>query len=275
MNKPFLKWLGGKTRLINDIKEVLPRGKRLVEPFTGSGAVFLNTSYEEYLLADSNRDLINLYAILKSKGRSFLKICNALFIPEYNTEKKYLELRAEFNKTSDEIRKASVFIYLNRHCFNGLCRYNSSGEFNTPFGLYGNPVHFPSKEMLYFIEKCRSKKVDFVHADFRKTFKMIKDGDILYCDPPYLPLSETSNFTSYGADGFNDNDQEELARLSSKALVPVLISNHDTEGARKMYNKASYIQKINVGRFVGGDRKMVPELLALFNANYEKKTLWN
>lgn len=271
MNKPFLKWLGGKTRLIGEIKKLLPRGNRLVEPFVGSGAVFLNVEYNEYLLADSNEDLINLYISLKTKGRTFVEASRALFTSANNCKEKYMELRDEFNKTKDP----SIFVYLNRHCFNGLCRYNSKGEFNTPFGEYSNPVHFPVKEMLFFVERCRKKKVEFAHNDFMETLKNIQSGDIIYCDPPYAPISETSNFSSYDAGGFSIKDQANLVEIASSLFVPVLISNNNTEYTSKLYNKASYIKRISAGRFIGGDRKSVVEILALFNQDYKPKTLWS
>jgi DNA adenine methylase len=270
MHKPFLKWLGGKIRLISNIKKLLPSGKRLVEPFVGSGAIFLNTEYNEYLLADSNNDLISLFIKLYKEGRKFIDISKSYFISKNNKEEEYLRLREEFNHT----KNPAIFVYLNRHCFNGLCRYNSDGEFNTPFGEYKDPVHFPIHEMILFAEKCREKKVQFIHSDFRETFKQIKSGDIVYCDPPYIPLSETSNFTSYDADGFSEKDHKDLIDLVMQSSVPTLISNHDTEKVKKLYNRSTYIKTIYAGRFVGGDRKSVKEILALFNQNYKEETLW-
>jgi len=271
MQKPFLKWLGGKTRLIGDIKKLLPQGNRLVEPFVGSCSIFLNIEYNEYLLADSNEDLINLYLALQNKGRQFIEASRAFFTSNNNTKEQYMVLRDEFNKTKDP----SLFVYLNRHCFNGLCRYNSKGEFNTPFGEYANPVHFPAKEMLFFVERCRSKKVEFIHSDFRDTMKKARSGDVFYADPPYAPISLTSSFSSYDSGGFSVKDQGDLVSIASGLSVPVLISNNDTEYTSKLYNKASYIKKISAGRFIGGDRKSVIEILALFNSDYKEKTLWS
>ena len=271
MNKPFLKWLGGKTRIVGEIKKILPQGNRLVEPFLGSGAIFLNVEYNEYLLADSNEDLINLYITLQKRGRQFVELCKVFFTSNNNCKERYMELRDEFNKSKDP----TFFVYLNRHCFNGLCRYNSKGEFNTPFGEYANPVRFPHKEMLFFVERCRKKKVEFKHNDFRDTLKNVQPGDILYCDPPYAPISETSNFSSYDSGGFSIKDQNDLVQLASNLSVPVLISNNDTEYMEKLCSRASYIKRIQAGRFIGGDRRPVMEILALFNFNYKPKTLWS
>src|SRR5688572_13598849 len=148
--KPFLKWAGSKTKLISFLKPYLPEGDyRYVEPFVGSGAVFLNTDYSKNLLCDSNEDLISLYKILKSEKRSFIKSCEGLFSKANNTDTRFYTLREEFNKSSHGERRAALFVYLNRHCYNGLCRYNSAGQFNTPFGKYSGP-YFPRTEMLAF-----------------------------------------------------------------------------------------------------------------------------
>jgi len=117
--------------------------------FVGSGAVFLNTDYSESLLCDSNADLINLYSVLKAKKTDFVKACKELFTAENNKEGRYYLFRDEFNNSSPGKRRASLFVYLNRHCYNGLCRYNSRGEFNTPFGRYTKP-YFPEDEMFVF-----------------------------------------------------------------------------------------------------------------------------
>ena len=134
--KPFLKWAGGKFRIIDRVLDSLPKGKRLIEPFVGSGSVFLNANFEENVLADSNADLIHLYKQIQADGKEFIEYANSLFVSSNNTEVEFYKLRDEFNTTSDIKRKSALFVYLNRHCFNGLCRYNSKGKFNVPFGRY-------------------------------------------------------------------------------------------------------------------------------------------
>ena len=129
--RPFLKWAGNKYRIVERVKACLPTGKRLIEPFVGSGAVFLNTGYPRYLLADSNKDLIDLYQHLKKDGPTFIEECRRLFRRANNTAEAYYRLRAEFNACTDTRRRAVLFVYLNRHGYNGLCRYNASGR--TPF----------------------------------------------------------------------------------------------------------------------------------------------
>ena len=268
MMKPVLKWAGSKYKIIDKIKAVLPEGERLIEPFVGSGAVFLNTDYREYLLADINSDLINFYNILKEGGENFIEYCSAFFIPKNNSEKEYYRLREKFNSSNDIYERSALFLYLNRHGYNGLCRYNRSGEFNVPFGRYKKP-YFPEKEMIYFIQKCRRSKVEFVVKDFRETMKEAKNGDVIYCDPPYVPLSATANFSDYASEGFGLQEQKELADLAKQLRrkgIPVVISNHDTEFTMQEYEEARII-RFQVRRYIscnGANRNYAPELLAVF-----------
>ena len=153
--RPFLKWPGGKYRLLPRIRKALQPGKRLVEPFVGSGAVFLNTDYDTYLLADANPDLIGLYRQLLEEGPSFIRYCRRFFDGRHNNGENYYAYRDEFNETRNARRKSALFLYLNRHGYNGLCRYNGKGGFNTPFGRYDKP-YFPEKEMQAFAARAQS-----------------------------------------------------------------------------------------------------------------------
>jgi len=267
--RPFLKWAGNKYRIMDHIQDMLPEGERLVEPFAGSGAVFMNTDYSEYLLADNNMDLISLYQILADQGEQFIERCARLFRSATNKEEYYYRRREEFNKTKDSVRKAALFIYLNRHGYNGLCRYNSKGGFNVPFGRYKKP-YFPADEMFAF--HLKSTRACFIHLDFAAVFSNLKQGDVVYCDPPYVPLSKSSNFTTYSAGGFDLDQQHLLAQLAEQARqsdVPVLISNHNTHFTRKAYQSADNIKRLQVKRFIscnGSQRKPASELLALFDA---------
>jgi len=175
--------------------------------------VFLNTDYPEYLLCDINHDLIQVYEMLKQYGDSFIAYCKELFVPENNTSERYYSLRAEFNETTDTWRKSALFVYLNRHGYNGLCRYNAKSQFNVPFGRYKRP-YFPEEEMRYFAQKA--KHATFVCQDFRVVMSTAQAGDVIYCDPPYVPLSDTANFTDYAAGGFGPDDQRDLALLAMK-----------------------------------------------------------
>lgn len=267
--KPFLKWPGGKFRLLDRILRYLPQGKRLVEPFVGSGVVFLNASFEAYCIYDSSPDLIGLFQVLQQEGEFFIKVCKTFFTTRYNNANAYYTLRSTFNNSINQVERAVLFLYLNRHAFNGLVRYNSMGFFNVPFGKYNNP-YFPKKEMEFFLNKFKEISITFAVCDFREVFKDLHPGDVVYCDPPYLPLSRTSNFTTYSGTVFKYDDQKELAALAYKASeqgIPVILSNHDTPLTRKLYSMAK-IDHFTVQRFIscnGKDRRAVPELIAIFN----------
>jgi len=263
----FLKWAGNKYRIIERIKAVLPAGTRLIEPFVGSGAAFLNTDYSSYLLADTNRDLIQLFMHLQAEGQQFIDYCRDFFNPAYNSQEAYNGLRIVFNNTSDTRLKSALFIYLNRHCFNGLCRYNSSNEFNTPFGRH-KKAYFPEQEMQNFSQKAQ--RATFICADFVTTMQQAQPGDVIYCDPPFVPLSATANFTSYSADGFNESQQIALAKMAEELMakgIPVVISNHNTEFTQNIYALAK-LDTFEVQRFIsskGNKREKAAELLAIYH----------
>lgn len=266
--RPFLKWAGAKTKVVPALLPMLPpNGSRFIEPFVGSGAVFLNTNYRINFLSDANEDIISLYKLLKAHNGSFIERCRELFIPSNNVETRFYELRDEFNACSDPVRRATLFVYLNRHCFNGLCRYNQKGEFNTPFGRYSGPG-FPEDAMRIFAEKLEHAELST--RDFREVIKEARLGDVVYCDPPYSPLSASANFTSYSTGGFGQQDQQDLATLCEEAGrrgAVVIVSNHDTPLTRTLYQAADKIVEILVSRTIscdGNTRHKAMELIARF-----------
>ncbi len=272
--RPPLKWAGSKFQILAEVKRRLPKkATRLVEPFVGSGAVFLNTDYDEYLLNDANRDLINFYLALKEYREEFINYSRQLFIPENNNAASYYLFREIFNKTSDVYLKSALFLYINKHGYNGLCRYNASGGLNVPFGRYKKP-YFPEKEMVYFLK--RAERAVFTHNDFSETFRQAQSHDVFYCDPPYVTLSGTANFTAYSAGGFGMDEQRKLAELAEKAAnqgVPVVISNHYTKFTREVYQNARKYQ-VKVRRLIscnGGRREMASEVIAVFAAKNRGK----
>ncbi len=233
----------------------------------GAGSVFLNTDYDAYILADINSDLINLYNIVKLRTDDFVRDARTLFADEFNNSDQFYLLREEFNTSTEPYRRALLFLYLNRHCYNGLCRYNLRGEFNVPFGRYKKP-YFPEEELYWFAEKSRN--ATFVCEHYRDTMAKAAAGAVVYCDPPYAPLSATANFTAYHTNSFSIADQQSLAhlahQLSVENQVPVLISNHDTELTRDWYQHAAlYVVKARrtISRNILG-RSKVNELLALY-----------
>jgi DNA adenine methylase len=264
-----LKWAGGKKKVINDIANLLPtKGKkRLVEPFVGGGSVFLNLDFDEYLLVDMNKDLINLFNIIKNQPTEYITDAQKFFSGESNQPEKYYELRSQFNQSADPYERSLLFLYLNRHGYNGLCRYNKSGGYNVPFGRYKHP-YFPLKELEYFSEKAQ--KAMFMQGDFETAFSQLRTNDVVYCDPPYSPINPTSNFTAYAGNSFTDEDQRRLVNCAEKAKnkgIPTLISNHYVDFTRELYKGAAKKTLFQVQRSIsqkGKGRFKVKEILALY-----------
>jgi len=238
VTRPFLKWAGNKYRLLDRIRPLLSQGGRLIEPFAGSCALFLNTDYRLTVLNDNNADLINLYTSLQDEASDFIDYVEQFFTTRNNNETAYYRFRKQFNTTDDPYLKAALFIYMNRHGFNGLCRYNNSGGFNVPFGRYKRP-YFPRQEMQLFAEKSRQAR--FTNESFMVAMRKARRGDVVYCDPPYVPLTSTANFTAYSAGGFSQADQLALVEQAQKLAargVRVIISNHDTPFTQAAYRDA-------------------------------------
>ena len=268
--QPYLRWPGSKRKLVTAISQTLPehfRIQRLIEPFVGSGAVALALPFESVILTDVNADLIASHRQAITDPSGLVKRLGALFVPENNTPESFLRLREEFNTTTDLTRRVELFIYLNRHCFNGLVRYSKAGRFNTPFGRIEYP-HLPEKEIREFSHRLRC--ATFYVSDFRATMARAGAGDFVYCDPPYLPLSASSNFTAYSAGGFSEDAHEELVNSARDAVergATVVISNHDTLASRRIYCDADEIRSLSVLRTVschGDGRRKVPELMAIY-----------
>ena len=266
--KPFLKWAGGKYRILDKILRELPAGARFVEPFAGSCAVYLNADFPKALVCDLNSDLINLYRHIQSEGEDFLRYCASFFTPENNSRSGYAALRDRLNASSESRERAALLLYVNRHAFNGLIRYNSKGGFNVPFGKYTKP-YFPLQELRAFSRKTQSTATEFLAADFRAVFARLEPGDVVYCDPPYVPLSRTAGFTAYAGKVFGMREQQDLATLAGEARqkgIHIVLSNHDTELTRRLYASA-LLKHFAVQRFIscdGDKREAAPELLAVY-----------
>lgn len=268
--KPFLKWAGGKLRIFKTLKKKFPTEvKRYIEPFVGAGSVALNVDYPEIIVNDTQKDLISVYEALKNDGVKFIADCKKLFKPENNKRERFDALKKEFNnKSTDQYRRAILFIYLNRHCFNGLCRFNSKGEYNVPFGKYDKP-YCPDKELENCLEKV--KKFKIYNKDFREIFKLVKAGDVVYCDPPYVPVSTTAHFASYDTGGFGLKDHFDLAKCAAEAAkigTTVIISNHYNFYTKELYEMyGGKIVKMNVARTISSKaekREPITEIIAIF-----------
>ena len=223
--KPFVKWVGGKTQLLEEVKKSLPADMLLrneliyVEPFVGGGAVLFwilqaYPNIKRAIINDINVELICTYRVIKNNVGSLITILETIHNQyiSLSTEKRkeyFLEKRKLFNsKSCSDVEMAALFIFLNRTCFNGLYRVNSKGEFNVPHGKYANPK-ICDKENLLAVSNLL-QRVEILCGDFEKTEIYAGENTIFYLDPPYKPLSETSSFTSYTKDGFNDEEQVRL-----------------------------------------------------------------
>lgn len=254
--KPFLKWAGGKSQLINEIEKVLPefvyKEKFIyIEPFVGSGAVLfwmLNkfSNLEKAIINDINEDLINTYKTIASKPKELISILQILQNEFHKLEgqqeakkKYYYQKRDLYNsKKEEQVVQSALFIFLNRTCFNGLYRVNRKNEFNVPMGSYKRPT-ICDKENILAVSKAL-EKVEILCGDFEETLNYVENtvsqdsqNTLFYFDPPYKPLSETSSFNSYSKDEFNDAEQIRLRNFCNKLDTlgyTWILSNSDVKG---------------------------------------------
>ncbi|MEM8322144.1 Dam family site-specific DNA-(adenine-N6)-methyltransferase [Morganella morganii] len=260
--KTILKWAGSKVGIMEQLRPRLPKTKRLVEPFAGSCAVMMNTDYEQYLIADVNPDLINMYNTIKDSDENlFIGNAQYMFL-DANDKGQYLGARDIFNKKdTTEFARSILFLYLNRHCFNGLCRYSKKTGFNVPFGGYKN-TYFPENEIRAFVAKSQQAIIQCLA--WQDTLSLVDFGDGVYCDPPYMG----TNFTQYHTDGFTDADNEALAfalkDLNDIQGNPVTVSN--SLAAKELYADLGFtIHEIEAPRKISanGNREKAPEIIAV------------
>jgi DNA adenine methylase len=293
--KPFLKWAGGKSQLLTEIRSNYPAelGKsvnRYCEPFVGGGAVLFDilSSYDidEVLINDINAELINTYRKIKETSNELiadLAVLQDEFWPLNTAERKeyYYIKRERFNYlkvNGDEamnLEKAALFIFLNKTCFNGLYRVNKSGLFNVPIGAYKRPL-ICDTENLQNINKLL-QKVNIICGDYKECLDFADKNTFYYIDPPYRPLTQTANFTSYAEDSFADKEQVELGRfvdeLSAKK-AKIVISNSDPKNSNQkddffdeLYSKYT-ISRVTAKRMINCNGKSRGNISELIISNY-------
>lgn len=251
---PFLKWAGGKTQLLDRLDTLVPKSfDRYFEPFLGGGAFFYHLVFERNLrfvayLSDINRELINVYRVVKSNVNELIDVLERYKIEYHKAPQNfYYELRDEFDiENSTSVEKAARFITLNKTCYNGLYRVNSQGKFNVPMGKYKNPIICDKKNLRNASLILKSTGSHLYCEDYQKILSdKAQEGDFIYLDPPYDPMNSTANFTGYTGAGFTKADQECLAETFKKLDArecKILLSNSDTEYVRELY--AGYIKGI-------------------------------
>ncbi len=287
--KPFVKWAGGKGQLLSEIQKTYPKElgktiKKYAEPFIGGGAVLFdivsNYELDEVYISDINKELICTYNAIKNDCDQLIERLKTLkdeYMGSLDRKEYYYDKRANFNTikakaTADaQIDIASLFIFLNRTCFNGLYRVNKKGEFNVPMGDYKNPT-ICDEENLRNISKVL-QRVTIVCGDYKKSEGFIDKNTFVYFDPPYRPLTETSAFNSYTENGFTDANQEELAEYAEKLMkkgAKVVLSNSDPKNANAEDNffddlyKGFNINRISATRMINSraaGRGKINELL--------------
>jgi len=254
--KPFLKWAGGKTQLLDEIEKRLPNIFRTgevttyIEPFVGGGAVFFYIaqnypSIKYFYLFDINNDLVNCYKTIQSNVYELidaLKKLESSFLSLNHTVRKnfYSEIRASFNQDKckkNNLETVAKLIFLNKTCFNGLYRVNRKNGFNVPFGDYKKPKICDEKNLLAVSQVLQ--RAEIICGDFEKSEKYINKKTFVYLDPPYRPLNKTANFTSYSKDSFSEDDQLRLANFCKeikKTGAKFLLSNSDPKNENKNDN---------------------------------------
>lgn len=265
--KPCLKSVGGKTVLLPEILSRLPaKIKTYYEPFFGGGAVFFALAaegrFERAVIGDANGDRMSTYSALWLNVDAVIRELKQ----HVYDEQRYYEVRAQDPAKLSVEAAAARHIYLNRTCFNGLYRVNKKGLFNVPFGRYTNPTICDEENLRAVSATLRKTNPGIAWLDFEKTVHVTKRGDAVYFDPPYVPVSETANFTGYTAGGFGEIDQirlRDLAMTLDARGVHVLLSNADTPLVRDLY-RGFLVESVQAPRRVnskGGKRGNVGELL--------------
>lgn len=300
--KPFLKWAGGKRQLIPDLVSRLPENVRNtgiirnhIEPFVGGGSFFFylqnNFSVREAYISDINKDLILAYQTVQKDVSGLIKKLESLNKEYknlqseksrselfYNIRQEYNNKRISFDKYKKEeaTSRTAQLIFLNRTCFNGLFRLNKKGEFNVPFGKYKNPTILDEDNLLSVSEVLQN--VVIKEGDFELSEPFADEHSLIYLDPPYRPINQTSSFTSYSKEGFTDEDQKRLAeyyeRLSKKGCN-LILSNSDPKNTNKkdtffddLYKKF-YITRVRAKRMINSKVEGRREIFELMITNYK------
>lgn len=271
--QPFVKWVGGKRQLLTEIESAMPPKKSYstyYEPFVGGGAVLFHNQPKKAVINDYNADLINAYEVIKNNVSELIdSLKKHENTEDYFYKQRELDRQPDFNLLT-EVEKASRLIYLNKTCFNGLYRVNSQGFFNTPYGRYKNPNIVNEHVLMALNAYFNENNIIFRSGDFEDAVKNIRKGAFVYFDPPYAPISTTSNYTGYTLAGFNEADQIRLKKLCDKLNkqgVKWLLSNSKVDFITELY-KDYDIQVVNAKRSVNSVASKRGEVEEVLIKNY-------
>ncbi|HGR3278048.1 TPA: DNA adenine methylase [Streptococcus pneumoniae] len=273
--QPFTKWTGGKRQLLPVIRELIPKTyNRYFEPFVGGGALFFDLTPKDAVINDFNAELINCYQQIKDNPQELIEILKVH--QEYNSKEYYLDLRsADRDERIDmmsEVQRAARILYMLRVNFNGLYRVNSKNQFNVPYGRYKNPKIVDEELISAISVYINNNQLEIKVGDFEKAIVDVRTGDFVYFDPPYIPLSETSAFTSYTHEGFSFADQVRLRdafkRLSDTGAY-VMLSNSSSALVEELYKDFNihYVEATRTNGAKSSSRGKISEIIV---TNYEK-----
>lgn len=271
---PFLKWVGGKRQLIPEIKKILPRGilsQSYYEPFIGGGALFFELQPRRAVINDSNEELINVYRVIKDNPTELIEDLKK----HKNTAEYFYQIRAMdrqplFAKLNN-IERASRVIYLNKTCYNGLYRVNSAGEFNSPFGKNRNPNIVNEPVIKAVSNYLNTAEIQILNNDYQLVLQNIPANSFVYLDPPYHPISDSSNFTGYVKGGWSEKDQIRLRDVCddmNRKGIKFLLSNSASDFIKDIYS-AYHIHQVRANRFVNSVSSKRGQINEFLINNYE------
>lgn len=272
--KPFTKWTGGKRKLLPNLIELMPKTyNNYFEPFIGGGALFFELAPHHAVINDFNGELINAYKQVRDNPRRLIKLLSVH--QEKNSKEYYLDIRTadrdgRIEKMTD-IERAARILYMLRVDFNGLYRVNAKNQFNVPYGRYKNPKIIDA-ELIYEVSQFLTENdIQIMQGDFEVAVENAVEGDLVYFDPPYIPLNETSSFTSYTHEGFSFDDQvrlrETVRRLTERG-VSVMVSNSSSPLAEELYQEFN-IHYVEASRTNGAKSSSRGKIREIIVTNYD------
>ncbi len=272
---PVVKWVGGKRQLLSEIEPLFPkRYTTYCEPFVGGGAVLFSKQPHHAIVNDLNKDLITTYLVIRDDVRTLIEL-----LKQYENTSDYFYKVRDLDRDKEQysqlssVEKAARLLYLNKTCYNGLFRVNSSGEFNSPFGNYKNPNIVNEPVLLAVNKYFCNNDIAFYSEDFASTLKRIKRGAFVYLDPPYDPVSDTSSFTGYNKGGFDRKEQIRLKNCCDELSangIKFMLSNSSTDFIKELYNDYN-ITTVNAKRAINSNGQKRGKVEEVIIRNYGKE----
>ena len=271
---PILKWVGGKRQLLDSIEPLIPKCSTFYEPFIGGGAVLFSRQPDKAVINDLNPELINVYLTIKNEPKALiekLKEHRDNSSEEYFYSIRALDRDKEVFENMMNVERAARIIYLNKTCYNGLFRVNSSGEFNSPWGRYKNP-NITNETTINALHTYFNKaNITIKCGDYREALKGIRKGAFIYFDPPYMPISSSASFTGYTAGGFGEQEQialkEQCDALNEKG-IKFLVSNSSCPFIEELY-KDYIVEHVNAKRAINANPQKRGKIKEVLIRNYE------